>query len=153
MHGTIQPTSCPVHGDLAHDLARGALAAGTVRQAEETVAVCRSCTDLLAGLAVASVSRGVADAVAAFRPPRQRPVEHRWMLRVAAAAMLLIAGTAAWWAAEQDAPPEALQPTAAVTSSPAVEPHRPAAAATKEILFTDGFESRSLDAWRVYPPS
>jgi hypothetical protein len=138
---------------LGSTQARGALDTSAAQQAEEAVAGCRACSDWLAGLAGASVSRGVAEAVASFRVPRQRPAVHRWGLHAAAAAVLLIAGATVWRASEQGAPPETSQPAAAATSSSTAEPAPRPSSSSREILSANDFESSNLDGWRVYPPS
>jgi hypothetical protein len=154
---------CPTHGDLVLALARGRLADAESRRAESALRDCASCRAWWQGsLDHPDVARGVADGLAAFRPPAARPAARPWALRAAAALVLVAGGAAAWLAgpgrpvgdvaggvapAGREAAPaagvivaEGLESGAPGTLQPVVR--------EAEIIFADGLESGDLGAWR-----
>jgi hypothetical protein len=155
---------CSIHGDLARDLALGALGDDETRRAEEALAGCGRCRDWWAALEVEAVELGVAQGLAAFRPPAQRPaarpVAGRAWARIAAAAVLVAGGGAAWLAiggrpdpgAGDGAAAQGAERRGAVAAAANADAAR-TEGRRGEILLADDLESGTLDAWRVYPSS
>ena len=85
-------TPCPVHGELALELARGEMELAEALAAEGTVAGCPHCAGLLEGLSHPEVAAGVDEGLALARRGRGL---RRWLPAAAAAAALLVAGTLA----------------------------------------------------------
>lgn len=140
---------CPAHGDLVGDLALGALADGEARRAEQALAECPRCRDWWQGaLAVEAVETGVADGLAAFRPPALPAAGQPWA-RIAAAAVLLVAGAA--WLGTGGLGPRAGDDAAAGSEEP--ELRLPATVAPlpeprpDQIILADDLESGTLGAW------
>jgi hypothetical protein len=85
----MMTTSCPEHGKLALELARGELALDAAVEAEAVVERCPHCAAMLESLAHPEVAAGVEAAWANLELPRAR---RRWWAAAAAAAVLVIAG-------------------------------------------------------------
>lgn len=161
----MNPSPCSTHGDLVRNLALGALGDADSQRAEQALAGCGRCRDWWRGtLEVEAVERGVAEALAAFRPPAHSAAApqlagRRWA-RLAAAAALLAGGGAAWLAtggrldsgASGDPAARSAERRGGVesTTTPEATGAAPSEAGRGEILLADGLESGTLDAWQVY---
>lgn len=163
-----RPQHCPQHGALVHELVLGRLAEADVPRAEQALAGCETCRAWYEALAHPEVARGVAEAVASFRPPAVRPpavrptvrpAARRWPLRAAAALALATAGVAAWTARE--GLPEGdgaagtgrdVRPAGEVILAEGLESGGPGDLETTvhrpEVIFADDLESGGLGAWR-----
>jgi len=153
------PTNpCPTHGDLALALAQGRLADAESRRAEDALRDCAACRAWWqATLDHPDVARGVADGLAAFRPPAAQPAARQWALRAAAALVLVAAGAAAWLAERPAGGPAggiapAGRETGGVIVAEGLESGQPGVlqpvVREAEIIFADGLESGDLSSWR-----
>ncbi len=161
--------TCPEHGNLVLDLARGRLKDADAAEADLVRESCPDCaewwTTTFSDRATADVDIAVARVFAEFSPPAGRR-RHGWLAAAAAAVLAVgVAATTMMWRgtetapemAEQSVPAEAVlstwdfeDGTVTATVEPVAAPTPGNRGETDEAVFVNDLETGDLGAWTLH---